>query len=1061
MSVSRTIVNRPTTVLVLFSILIGLGLYIVPQIPIDLYPEINPPILVVYTTYSGAGPEEVEQTTTRILEGQMGNVSDVKEITSTSSEGLSMIILEFGWDTNLSEAAQEVRDKLEFVKDYLPEDVDSPQIFKFDPSMIPILFLVVRGNRSPEEVRDIADDQILPYLEQIPGVATTGLYGGREKAVRIEISQNRLEAYDLSLTGVAGILAGQNLQIGAGSVEEGSKKYLVRTAGEYKNIEEIANTVISYKSSGGTTKEVRLRDIATVEEGYKDATSTVFINGNPGVYIIVQKQSGVNSLETADSVIAKLEQINKNLPQDMNVSVMNNTTKMIRGSLQQVTSSAAIGAALAMIILFLFLRSIKSTIIIGLSIPISLLVTIMFMYLAGLTLNLITLAGLTLGVGMIVDTSIVILENIFRYRQKGAKLKPSAILGSQEMFTAIVASTLTTVCVFLPVIMFKKELEMIGVLFQDLAFTIIIALLTSLLVAITLVPVLASQYITIYTRKQRPLRLAILRKTDDAMDRFFTGMDNGYKKLLAVCLDNKLLTVLVIVALFAWSILTFPSIGINFMPDSEEDSISLNLSMPIGTRLGLTEEYMAQMARIASEEIESYQDIIVANGTEGGFLASDESHKGSMTITLKDFDQRTESNDEIKEKLRKHFDRFPSAEFGFGRQDQGGGSASPIDIVIKTEDLVKAKAIADRIQELLIDRLPEVTEPEVSLVEGLPEAEIVVDREKAASLGLSISTIGNEIAANVDGKTASRYRVGGDEYDIMVILKEQDRSAIPDLEKIFMINSMGQRIPLSSVARIEKSSGPVDISREDQARVVHVTGGLKPGNPASKVEPLVRQLIKENIVADETVVIDFSGDYAEIQSYIFKFIVIMIIAVALVFGVMASQFESLRDPFIIFFTIPLMAIGIIFLYKITGEALSMYSAVGVVMLAGIVVNNGIVMVDYTNLLRERGFCIRDACIEAGGNRLRPVLMTSLTTILGMLPMAFSSGQGSELVKPFGQTVVGGLTMSTLLTLFLVPVLYAVFNRKHRNNSGECSDPEDFLNLSAENTGIEKPEGAPS
>lgn len=1059
MSVSKTIVNRPTTVLVLFSILIGLGLYIVPQIPIDLYPEINPPILVVYTTYEGAGPEEIEQTTTRLLEGQMGNVSDVKEITSTSSEGLSMIILEFGWDTNLSEAAQEVRDKLEFVKDYLPEDVDSPQIFKFDPSMIPILFLVVRGNRSPEEVRDIADDQILPYLEQIPGVATTGLYGGREKAVRIEISQNRLEAYDLSLTGVAGVLAGQNLQIGAGSVEEGSKKYLVRTAGEYKSIEEIANTVISYKSSGGTTREVRLRDIATVEESYKDATSTVFINGKPGVYIIVQKQSGVNSLETADSVIAKLEQINANLPQDMNVSVMNNTTKMIRGSLQQVTSSAAIGAALAMIILFLFLRSIKSTIIIGLSIPISLLVTIMFMYLAGLTLNLITLAGLTLGVGMIVDSSIVILENIFRYRQKGAKLKPSAILGSQEMFTAIVASTLTTVCVFLPVIMFKKELEMIGVLFQDLAFTIIIALLTSLLVAITLVPVLASQYITIYTRKQRPLRLGLTRRIDDGMDRFFTNMDNGYKKILAVCLDNKLLTVLIIIALFAWSILMFPTIGINFMPDSEEDSITLNLSMPIGTRLGLTEEYMAQMARIASEEIESYQDIIVANGTEGGFLASDESHKGSMTITLKSFDRRTESNDEIKEKLRKHFEKFPSADFSFGQQDQGGGSASPIDIVIKTEDLAKAKAIADRIRELLIDELPEVTEPEVSLVEGLPQAEIIVDREKAASLGLSISTIGNEIAANVDGKTASRYRVGGDEYDIMVILEEQDRSAIPDLEKIFMINSMGRRVPLSSVARIEKTSGPVDISREDQARVVHVTGGLKPGHPANKVEPLVRQLIKENIVADESVVIDFSGDYAEIQSYIFKFAVIMTIAVALVFGVMASQFESLRDPFIIFFTIPLMAIGIVFLYKLTGEALSMYSAVGVVMLAGIVVNNGIVMVDYTNLLRERGLCIRDACIEAGGNRLRPVLMTSLTTILGMLPMAFSSGQGSELVKPFGQTVVGGLTMSTVLTLFLVPVLYAVFNRKHKSNGGECNDPEDFLTLSAGS--LETPEGAES
>jgi len=1043
MSIAKTIVNRPTTILIIFAILIGLGLYIVPQIPIDLYPEINPPILVVYTTYSGAGPEDIEQTTTRPLEGQMGNVSDVKRITSTSSEGLSMIILEFDWNTDLSAAAQDVRDKLEFIKDYLPDDAANPQIFKFDPAMMPIIDLVVKGNRTPEEVRAIAEDQIQPYLEQVPGVATTFITGGREKAVRVEISQNRLEAYGLSLTQVARMLASQNMQIGAGSVEEGTKKYLVRTAGEYKSIEEISNAVISYKVSGGVTKDIRLRDIADVTEGYKDATNAVYINGKPGVYISIQKQSGVNSIETADNVIAKLKQINKSLPQDMSVSVINNTTEMIRGSLQQVTSSALTGAILAMIILFIFLRSLKSTLIIGLSIPISLLITIMFMYFAGLTLNIMTLAGLTLGVGMIVDSSIVILENIFRYREKGAKLKPSAILGSQEMVMAITASTLTTVCVFLPVIMFKKELKMIGVLFQDLAFTIIIALLSSLLIAVTLVPVLASQYVTIYTRKQRPLKWRFLRGIDHVMGRFFTGLDNAYKRALASCLDNKLLTILVILALFILSILMFPSIGINFMPTSEEDSITLNMDMPVGTRLSLTQEYMNQMAIVAEEEVDSARDIIISTGS-GGFLAADKSSRGTMTITLKDFDLRTETNDQIKEELRAHFDDFPSATFSFGSNMNMGGSASPIDIIIKTENLDVARKVANDIKEMLINDVPEVTEPDVSLAEGLPQAEIVVDREKAYSLGLSIYDIGNEISANVDGKTASRYRVGGDEFDILVILKKQDRSDIPDLEKIFMLNSAGQRIPLSSVAHIEKTSGPVDIAREDQSRVVHVTGGLKPGFAASEVEPKVRQMIKENIVTNDSVTIDFNGDYAEIQSYIMKFIVIMIIAVALVFGVMASQFESLRDPFIIFFTIPLMAIGIIFLYKLTGEALSMYTAVGVIMLAGIVVNNGIVMVDYTNILRGRGLCIRDACIEAGGNRLRPVLMTTLTTVLGMLPMAFSSGQGSELVQPFGQTVIGGLTMSTLLTLFLVPVLYALFNRKHDLNTGECNDSDNLI-----------------
>ena len=1046
MSIAKSIVHKPTTVLILFTILVGLGLYIVPQVPIDLYPEINPPILVVYTNYPGAGPEEVEQTLTRPLEGALMNVSDMERITSTSSEGNSMIILEFGWDVPLSPAAQDVRDTLEFIKDYLPQDASAVQIFKFDPAMMPIIDLVVNGNRSPEEIRAIAEDQIQPYLEQVSGVATSFVTGGREKVIRVEISQNRLEAYGLNITGIAGMLATQNLQIGAGSVEEGSKKYLVRTGGEYKSLEEIENAVVSYKVSGGTTKEIRLRDIAKVYEGYKDATSTVYINGEPGVYISIQKQSGVNSIETADNVLAKLEQINRNLPPDMSVSVINNTTEMIRNSLNQVTRSAITGALLAMVVLFVFLRSFKSTFIIGLSIPISLLITIMCMYFAGLTLNMMTLAGLTLGVGMIVDSSIVILENIFRYREKGAKLMPSAILGTQEMFMAIMASTLTTVCVFLPVLMFKRELEMIGVLFKDMAFTIIIALLSSLFIAITLVPVLASKYIALYTRKQHPLKWRLFRGIDNAMGRFFTGMDNMYKKSLASCLDNKVLTILVVVGLFVLSLLMFPSIGINFMPGSEEDSIVLTMDMPIGTRLDLTQEYMDQLAMIARREIDSAKDIIISTGG-GDFLASDSSARGSMTITLKDFELRTETNDEIKEELRSHFDDFPSATFSFGSNQGMGGAASPIDIIVKTEDLEEAKKVANDIKEMLIDLVPEVTEPDISLTEGLPQAEIVIDREKAYSLGLSVMSIGNEISANVDGKTASRYRVGGDEFDILVILDEADRNAIPDLEKIFILNTMGRRIPLSSVARIEKTTGPVDIAREDQSRVIHVTGGLKPGFAANQVEPRVRQLIKENIVTADDVLIDYNGDYAEIQSYVMKFAVIMIIAVALVFGVMAAQFESLKDPFIIFFTIPLMAVGILFLYKFTGETLSMFSAVGVVMLAGIVVNNGIVMVDYTNILRGRGLCIRDACIEAGGNRLRPVLMTTLTTVLGMMPMAFSSGQGSELVRPFGQTVIGGLTMSTILTLFLVPVLYAVFNRKHKNNLAmECIDAEDFINL---------------
>jgi HAE1 family hydrophobic/amphiphilic exporter-1 len=1035
MSVTRTVVKRPTTLLIIFILLIGLGLYAALDLAIDLFPEINPPVLFVFSSYSGAGPEEVETTLTRPLEGALSNVSNIETITSTSTEGGSQIMLEFTWGTNMAEASNDVRDKLEFIKPYLPEDAESPQIFKFDPSMIPILDLMVAGNRSPEELREIAEDFVQPRLEQVEGVAMVSVMGGREKAIRVEVPQNRLEAYNLTLTQISGMIRGQNVQVSAGSITEGNKNYLILTAGEFQDLDQIRNTVVTYRGGTGNpgaseapTRVVRLRDIANVYEGYKKEESTVLVNGKPGVFIIIQKQSGTNSVKTADNVLKRLDKINREIPLGVRVEVIYDMTNIIRNSLRQVSSTAVTGAFLAVVILIFFLRSLKSTVIIGLSIPISFIVTLMLMYFFGLTLNIMTLAGLALGIGMLVDNSIVILENIYRYREKGAKLTASAILGSQEMINAIVASTLTTICVFAPLALFRAQLGMMGELFSGLAFTVVISLSSSLLVAIFLVPVLTSKYLPLRSRRQRPLT-GVWKVLDESLERLFRGLENLYRRILRVILRRKKITVFVIFLIFVGSLFLIPKAGFKLMPEQEEDFVQIGVELPIGTKLEVTKTMMRQLELLIEQELHGYKDIITSSGERSfmGFLGASQSHKGELTVTLPPYGERTENSTAIKQRLRKHFGDFPSAIFSFAHGGGISGGASPIDILVKSNDLERGKEVAERILGILEKDFPEVTEPDMDRKEGLPQIEIFIDRDKAYSLGLNVHDIGQEVRANIDGVTSSKYRVGGSEYDILVILDERDRDALPDLQKIFCLNNQGMRIPLSSFAHLERTIGPVDIKRENQTRIIHIEGGLAPGVKLNEVELAIHDKIADEIPSDESTIITFSGEWADFMKYGNKFIMIIIVSLCLVFGVMASQFESFLDPFIIFFTIPLTLIGVILLYVATGETFSLFTAVGLVMLGGIAVNNGIVLVDYTNLMRKRGMSIIDACVEAGGNRLRPILMTTLTTVLGLIPMSFFPGEGAELVQPIGKTVVGGLTVSALLTLFLIPVIYAIFN----------------------------------
>jgi len=1013
-----------------------MGVFSLRNLAVDLYPEISFPTVLVITPYPGAGPEEVERSLVRPLEAAFAGLSGLEKMASSSQQNSGRVTLNFTFGTDLVDATNSIRDALERVRNALPDGAEMPIIFRFDPAMIPIVGLMISGNRTPEELRELAEDYIVPRIEQTPGVATASLIGGRERIIRVEIPQNRLEAYGLTVTQIQQVLAAQNVQISAGTIIENDLSFILTTMGEFTSIEQIANTVVSHRGggmSGGQVtlpQRVQLRDLADVFESYRDETSTVLVNGNSSVMLFVQRQSGANSVQVARDLRTRLGRMTGGeLPPDIGIVELFNTTDMVENSLNQVTSTAVYGAILCVLVLFLFLRAAKPTIIIGISIPVSIAITLMVMYFAGLTLNLMTMAGLILGIGLLVDNSIVILENIYQYREKGAKLKTSAILGSKEMLLAIMVSTLTTICVFAPMIMFQSTLGVSGEMFSGLAFTVVISLTISLFTAVFLVPVLASHYLPLVTRKQKPLT-GTLAKIDRVFDNFLKWLDNSYRRLVDKILRRKAIVVITIAAIFVGSIFLIPVVGWVFMPAFEDDAVIVRATLPVGSPLPQTEAILRQLETIAKNDIQGYEALIV-NAGPGGLFGRGNSNSGTLRINLPRFKDRIESAEEIKNMLRGQFHNFPGVVFNFEAAFGGGmgGSSAPIHIKLHTDDLVRGKETADKIAALLTERLPNITEPEVDLNDGLPQIEIIINRDRMYALGLNAFTVGSEIRAAVDGITATRFRTGGRDFNVVLILAEADRSTRPALDQIFVNSPIAGRVPLSSFVHYQEGTGPITIRRENQGRIINITAGAAKGTRVNVLQQEVVSLIASEIPVEDGLIIDFGGDQEELKKMMISFAFIAILAIVLVFGIMASLFESFKAPFIIIFTIPLSLTGIVLIYLLTGDTFNALTAVGLLVLIGIITNNGIVLVDYTNLLRKRGMPLHEACVEAAGSRLRPILMTTVSTILGLVPMAFFPGEGSELVSPIGKTVLGGLSFGTLMTLFLMPTVYFIMNKR--------------------------------
>ena len=1019
----KILIKRPLTVLTLFVLLTLVGGFMATTLPVDLFPEMDVPVIFARTTYSGAGAEEVEEELTDVLEEQFFTIEGLDSLASTSAEGVSSILMTFDWGSDIASAKDDARDKLDLVSQLLPDGADDTILIEFDPNDSPILTYSIQGDRTIEDLYDLAEELVQPQLEQVGNVSNVDITGGRDKIISVSVAADRLSAFGLSLESVAGALAMQNKSMGAGSVKTEKNEITVRTSGSFADLDQIRNTMITAISSNGEQYKIYIRDIAEVAFDTEDETSRVTMNSLPSVQIEVYKRTGSNTVEVAGATKAAVEELESDLPDGISIATLSDESTVIGESLSSVINSALIGILAAVVILMIFLRQIKSTLIIAITIPVSILITIMGMSLGNMTFNLVALTGLTLGVGMIVDNSIVIIENIFTHRERGERLSAAGLFGTQEMITAITASTLTTVSVFVPVVLFWNDLGMFGDIFGNMAFTVIVALLSSLLVAVLLVPVLATHYLEIHVRSERPVKNRYLKALDSGIEGAINWLTGIYHRLLSAALKRKLLTVLAFLLILIVSLAQIPKLGLSLQPEGMSESVVLNMELPLGSSLDSTEVTLARFKSLLDETENAYEGISMTAG------ANDTSYQGSITIVLPSLAERTMNADELKEELRGYFEFFPEVKFTFGGR-MGPMASGDVNIKIQGDNLEDLTEYAEEAMELIEERIDGLVEITQDMETGLPQWDIVIDREKAFDLGLTISEVAAEINRQINGTTATSYTdENGDTYDIVVRLKEEDRKLISDLENINLFSTTGERIPVSSIAQVVVNTGPTSISREDKIRTVTLSGDLAFGARANFVETEIQSLLAEELPPPPGISLDYSGEMENIQETGTVLLKILVIAILLVFGVMVSQFESLRAPFIIILAMPMLAIGVIGIFLATGTSFDMIALIGIVMLAGMVVNNGIVLVDYISLLRKRGSSLYDACLNGGVSRLRPILMTTLTTISTMVPLAFFAGEGGAQMRGLALTVVGGLTVNTMITLVFVPVLYAIFYRK--------------------------------
>ncbi len=1024
MSLSEFSIKRPIFVIMLTLVVIVLGFISLSRIPIDLMPDITYPTLNVSTSYGNTAPEDMEQIITRPIEEALSSVPGVEEIYSVSSQGSSTVRVMFAWGTKLEEAANDIRERLDRIIGRFPEEVQRPTLRKFDPAQMPVLMLGVLTELDPIQVRKIIDEQMTYRLERVPGVASIEVWGGREREIQINLMPDKVKALSLPLDTIISKIRQENIDIPAGTIEKGNYEIVIRIPGIYTSIDQIKETIVAIRDGAA----IRIKDIASVEDTYRRITRVARINDLEGVRLAVYKQSGQNTVKVVEGVLKEIKNLQEDYPQFKFIT-LRDSARYIRNAISNVGNAAMYGGLLAIFVLLFFLVNFRSTLVIALSIPISIIATFTLIYFNGFTLNVMSLGGLALGIGMMVDSSIVVLENIFRLREKeGKPLLEAAVTGAGEVTSAIIASTVTTVIVFMPMLFVRGAS---GIMFKQLAYVVAFALACALVVALTLVPMLSSKIL----KEEEIGRHHSSRLAVKARD-IFARMENSYKNLLNYSLNHRPRVLIITGLLLVISIFLFRFVGREYMPQTDEGEVSITVEMEVGTRLSVMDQKLREvvnLARMYVPEIESIEERAGSGGWRGG------ANQGNVTLKLVPKSQRTRSSMEIAADLSRKLSNLPGAiirtrasggQMMFGMR--GGGGTERLQIEVRGYDMKVAQGLAMEVSRV-VKNVKGVTDVRVSRREGTPERHLVVDRQKASDMRLSVNQIGNFIMTILSGSQASYYREGGREYRILVRVKDSEKLDLNEILDLTITNAIGEQVSLRNVVEVREERGPQQIERRDRERVITVSGEIADRDLGSVIRDARRAL--RVIPVPRDFVINFTGDYEEQQKANRELMLAIVLALFLVYMVMAMLYESLRDPLIVMFSVPLAIIGVVLMLILTNTTLNVQTYIGLIMLGGIVVNNAILLVDYTNLLRRRdGMEMMEAIKEAGRRRLRPILMTALTTMIAMLPMAIGLGEGSEVQSPMARTVIGGLVSSTFITLVVIPVVYSLFEQKREKKA---------------------------
>ncbi len=1019
MSIFRSAVNKPVTTALIFTAFAIFGLFSLVNTSIAQYPDFDANVVMVMSSYQGASASDIETNLTKVLENTLNSVENLDDMTSMSRENIAVVILEFEYGTDIDEACNNIRDKLDMVSQNLPDGASAPFLFKFSMDDMPVLILSATADESFEGLEKILDDKVTTPLGRVNGVGTINVIGAPEREIQVYCDPNKLQAYGLSISGISSIISAENRNIPSGTIDIGKESYTLRIEKEFKDPNELLDIVVG--SYDGHL--VYLRDVATVYDGLEEKYQESYTNGRRSAMISVQKQTGANTVNVIKSVKAKLAEIQETLPSDVKIVTIIDSSRTITNTINSLRDTILITLIVVMLVVYVFLGRWRATFIIVLSIPIALLGSLVYLYATGNTLNIISMSALSIAIGMVVDDAIVVLENVSTHLERGDKPKEAAVHGTSEVGISVIASTLTMLCVFLPLTMVSG---MAGIMFKQLGWIVSIIMIISTTAALTLVPMMCSKMLS-SKPKNGKLHRAIFDPIENGLGKF----SDWYAGIIGWAVSHRKTVILSALLIFVASLVIFvPSIKTEYFPTQDTDRLTVEVHLPVGTEQKVTGEFAKNLADKLSEDMPEIQVLQYRFGqaSSDNALASVQQNGSniiSMNVNIGSKLSRHRTSTELADVIRKDLRNYPEIKKATVTEGMGGvGGATSVTLEIYGYDFEETESVARAIQSRMLDN-DNFSQVVLSRDEYTPEYLVDFDRTKLALNGLNSTTAAAEFSAAMSGAVGSLYREDGDEYNIRVRYDKSFRGSVEDIENVIIYNSQGKAVRIKELGSVVESKVPPTIERKNRERYITVTGIVAKGKVLSEAVDATNAIIKSTEMPT-TITASISGDYEDQQKMFKNLGILMLLIIILVYMVMASQFESFMSPFVIMFSIPFALVGVFLGLWATGEALGVMALIGIIILLGIVVKNGIVLIDYTILMRERGKSVVESVVIAARSRLRPILMTTLTTVLGMVPMAVGTGEGAEMWRSLGVTVAFGLTISTMVTLILIPTVYCVF-----------------------------------